>query len=163
MLIKDDYKDITLSRLCHYYFSESTRGTNTKTMFFSPYIYILYIHRIIFFYICMSLFESTLLSFCNPLSKLDIPTLRQGSRERKNATEHIKNMTLARIQTQAHGSSRRCSTNWAWIRILASVIFLICSVVFFLYLPPWRSVGRSNFALGLQKLNNVDSNKDIQI
>ena len=30
--------DITLSRLC-YYLSESTRGTNTKTMFCSPYIY----------------------------------------------------------------------------------------------------------------------------
>ena len=34
-----DQKDITLSRLC-YYLSESTRGTNNKTMFFSPYIYI---------------------------------------------------------------------------------------------------------------------------
>ena len=34
------YKDITLSRLC-YYLSESTRGTNTKTMFFHHiYIYI---------------------------------------------------------------------------------------------------------------------------
>ena len=34
------YKDITLSRLC-YYLSESTRGTNTKTMFFNHiYIYI---------------------------------------------------------------------------------------------------------------------------
>ena len=40
MLIKVDYKDITLSRLCHYYLSESTCGTNTKTMFFSPYTYI---------------------------------------------------------------------------------------------------------------------------
>ena len=39
VLIKVDYKDITLSRLC-YYLSQSTRGTNTKTMFFSPYIYI---------------------------------------------------------------------------------------------------------------------------
>ena len=34
----------------------------------------------------MSLFESTMLSFCNSQSKLDFPTLRQGSRERKNAT-----------------------------------------------------------------------------
>ena len=32
VLIKVDKKDITLSRLC-YYLSESTRGTNTKTMF----------------------------------------------------------------------------------------------------------------------------------
>ena len=43
----------------------------------------------------MSLFESTLLSFCKPQSKLDLPTLRQGSWERKNATELIENMTLA--------------------------------------------------------------------
>ena len=34
-------------------------------------------------HICMSLFESTLLSFCKPQLKLDLPTLRQGSRERK--------------------------------------------------------------------------------
>ena len=45
----------------------------------------------------MSLFESTLLSFCKPKSKLDLPTLRHGSRERKNTTEQIKNVTLARI------------------------------------------------------------------
>ena len=37
MLIKVDYKDITLSPLCCYS-SESTRGTNTKITFFSPYI-----------------------------------------------------------------------------------------------------------------------------
>ena len=43
------------------------------------------IFSIVIFHICMSLFESTLLSFCKPQSKLDIPTLRQGSRERKNA------------------------------------------------------------------------------
>ena len=57
----------------------------------------------------MSLFESKLLSYCKPQSKLDIPTLRQGSRERENATEQIKNMTLASIRTMAHGLSRRCS------------------------------------------------------
>ena len=44
-----------------------------------------------------------------------------------------------------------------------SVILFICSVAFFLSLLPWRSVGRSNFDMGLQKLNNVDSNNDIQI
>ena len=64
------------------------------------YIYtlykLLYIY-IVIFHICMSLFESTLLSFCKPQSKLDLLTLRQGSRERKNATEQIENMTLARI------------------------------------------------------------------
>ena len=46
----------------------------------------------------MSLFESKLLSFCRTQSKLYLPTLRHGSRERKNATEQIKNMALARIQ-----------------------------------------------------------------
>ena len=45
----------------------------------------------------MSLFESTLLCFCKPQSKLNLPTLHQGSRERKNAMEQIQNMTLARI------------------------------------------------------------------
>ena len=47
--------------------------------------------------------------------------------------------------------------------ILASVIFFFYSVAFFLSLLPWRSVGGSNFDWGLQKLNNVDSNNDIQI
>ena len=42
-------------------------------------------------------------------------------------------------------------------------MFFICSVAFFLSLLPWRNVGRSNFYRGLQKLNNVDSNNDIQI
>ena len=46
---------------------------------------------------------------------------------------------------------------------IASVIFLICSVAFFLSLLPLRSFGRSNFDWGLQKLTNVDSNNDIQI
>ena len=45
----------------------------------------------------MSLFESKLFSFCKPQSKLDLPTLRHGIREGKNATDQIKDMTLARI------------------------------------------------------------------
>ena len=46
----------------------------------------------------MPLLESMLLSvFCKAQSKLDLPTLRHGSRDRKNATEQTKNMTLARI------------------------------------------------------------------
>ena len=48
-----------------------------------------YIFSIVIFHICMSLFESTLLSFCKLQSKLDLPTLRQGSRERKNATKQM--------------------------------------------------------------------------
>ena len=55
------------------------------------YIYTyIYIHSIIIFHICMSLFESTLLSFCKSQSKLDLPTLRQSNRERKIATEQSK-------------------------------------------------------------------------
>ena len=41
-------------------------------------------------------------------------------------------------------------------------IFYLFSA-FFLSLLPWQSVGRSNFDWGLQKLNNVDSNNDMQI
>ena len=33
------------------------------------------IFRIVIFHICMSLFESTLISLCKPQSKLDLPTL----------------------------------------------------------------------------------------
>ena len=55
----------------------------------------MYIYVIVIFIISMSLFESTLFSFCKLKSKLDLPTLRQGSSERKNATEQIKNMILA--------------------------------------------------------------------
>ena len=52
---------------------------------------------IVIFHIFMSLFESTLLSFCKPQSKFDLPTIRQDSIEKKNAKELIENMTLARI------------------------------------------------------------------
>ena len=62
-----------------------------------------YIYSIVIFHICMSLFESTLLSFCKPQTKLDLPTLRQGGWERMNATEQIKNKALARIRTQVLG------------------------------------------------------------
>ena len=63
------------------------------------------VFSIVIFNISMSLFDSTLLSFCKPQSKLDLPTLRQGSREitmlkiestvdnhRKNAVN--KNMSI---------------------------------------------------------------------
>ena len=65
--------------------------------------------------------------------------------------------------TVAQWVERRRDKPWAWVRILASVIFFICSVAFFLSLLPWRCVGMCNFDWGLQKLNNVDSNNDIQI
>ena len=41
------------------------------------------IFRIEIFHICMSLFESTLMSFCKPQLKLDLLKLHQGSRERE--------------------------------------------------------------------------------
>ena len=57
MLIKVDLKGVTLSRIFifyyyyyYYYLSESTRGTNNKTMFFSPYIYV-------YIYICTADFS----------------------------------------------------------------------------------------------------------
>ena len=50
------------------------------------------IFSIIILHICMSLFESTLISLRTPQSKLDLPTLRKSSRERKNAMEQIKSM-----------------------------------------------------------------------
>ena len=44
-----------------------------------------------------------------------------------------------------------------------SKLDLPTSVAFFLPLLPWRSVGRSIVDRALQKLNNVDSNNDMQI
>ena len=80
------------------------------------------IFSIVILHICMSFFLINIVEFfCKPQSKLDLPTLRLGSRERKNATEQIKNMTLARI------------------------------FAFFLYLLPWQSVGRSTVDCGFQK------------
>ena len=35
-----------------------------------------YIFSTVICHVCMSLFESTMLSFCKPLSKLNLPTLR---------------------------------------------------------------------------------------
>ena len=38
------------------------------------------------------------MELCKPLSKLNLSTLRQGSREKKNATEQMRNLTLANIR-----------------------------------------------------------------
>ena len=83
----------------------------------------------------MSVFESTLLSLCKPQSKLDLPTLRQDSRERKNATEQIKNMSLARIQCNIYIYIYIYTYIYACVRCteffaaLKSVSFL-CSFIF---------------------------------
>ena len=47
-------------------------------------------------------FESTLLNYANPLTKLDLPTLQKGKQRRKIATEQIKNLKLARIYIYVH-------------------------------------------------------------
>ena len=52
---------------------------------------------------------------------------------------------------------------FAWIRILASTIILVCFLAIFLSLLRWRGTGRSNFVWGLQKLNNFDWNNHMQI
>ena len=64
-------------------------------MFIYIYMYI-YIHNFKKNFACRFL-KINIAEFCQPQSNLDFPTLRQGSRERKNDMEHIDNMTLARI------------------------------------------------------------------
>ena len=90
-------------------------------------------------------------------------------KERKRRNE-LKIWKLIRIKIQylptdtvAQWVERRRDKPRTWVQIQASVIFLICAVAFFLSLLPWWSLGRSNFDWGLQKLNNVDPNNDIQI
>ena len=52
---------------------------------------------------------------------------------------------------------------WAWVRILASIIFLILPLhSFFLCYPGEELEGPISIGL-CKKLNNVDSNNDIQI
>ena len=65
------------------------------------YVYI-YIYSIVFFFdICMPLLESMSLSvvifFPNPSQNWTFQRFARVARERKNATEQIKNMTLATI------------------------------------------------------------------
>ena len=48
---------------------------------------------------------------------MELPTLRQGSIDRENATKQSKNMTLAGILTQAHDLSRWYSTHWATVSV----------------------------------------------
>ena len=78
-------------------------------------------------------------------------------------TVNIEHCSGIRPKRHDFVHSKKRNANMTLARIVASVIFFICSVAFFLSLLPWRSVGRSNFDWGLQKHNNVDSNNDIQI
>ena len=59
-----------------------------------------YLFSIVFFYISMPLLESMLLSLLPTQVEIGPSNASPGSLERKNATEQIKNMTLARIWTQ---------------------------------------------------------------
>ena len=56
---------------------------------------------IVIFHICLSLFQSTLLNFCKPQSRLDLPMLCQGSRE----SMYIYSLSY----TYLHGS--KCNFN----------------------------------------------------
>ena len=102
------------------------------------------IFSIVILHICMSLFESTMISLCTPLSKLDLHTLRKGSRERKSATEQIKSMMK-------------------YEKYPSEFIFLICSVAFFFLCCPGEALEGPIWNGFLQKLNNVVSNNGIQI
>ena len=48
----------------------------------------------------MSFWINVVVKICKPLSKLDIPTRRKCRTEKKDATEQMKNLTLARTRTQ---------------------------------------------------------------
>ena len=50
-------------------------------------------------------FLINVVKLCKPLSKLDLPALRKGSAEELDATEQMKNLTLARTQAKVLGFS----------------------------------------------------------
>ena len=81
----------------------------------------------------------------------------KSSRKRKKAAELVGDLKLIRIKIQdlptdtvAQSIEHRRDKPKALVQIQASVRYLICPVVFFHSLLPWRSVGRSNFDRGLQ-------------
>ena len=120
------------------------------------------------FHICMSLFGSTLLSFCRPQSKLDLPTLRQGSRERKNRLMILEKLMRIKIQVLptdivAQWVEHRCDKSRTWVQSLASVKFLFVPLRSFFLCYPGEALEGSISTGVSNKLNNVDSNNDIQI
>ena len=64
------------------------------------------------------------------------------------------NIQVLPTDTVAQRVEHRRDKPKTWVQILARVIFLFCSVAFFLSMLSRRSVGRSNFDKGLLKLNN---------
>ena len=65
--------------------------------------------------------------------------------------------------TVAQWVEHRRDKPWAWVRILASVIFFICSVVFRCVCYPGEALAGPFSTDVCKKLNNVNSNNDIQI
>ena len=111
----------TLSRLC-YYLSESKRGTNTKTMFFSPYIYIykysifsmdvhswFYFFSIVFFLdSCKPLLESMLLSvFANPSRNWTFQRFARVSEKERTQRKKLKIWHSPGFEPRSFGTSRR--------------------------------------------------------
>ena len=85
-----------------------------------------YICRIVIFHIYLSVFDSTLMSFCKPQSILDIPTLRQGCRERKNATQQFKDMTLVRIVLYIH----TYMYTYIYVYLCVDVLEYVCMCIY---------------------------------
>ena len=90
---------------------------------------------------------------------MDLPTLRQSSRERKKATEQIKNMTLARIEVERRRDMPKdlgSNPNECHIFLVVPLrTFFLCYSCEALEGP--ISTGVSN------KHNNIDSNNGILI
>ena len=66
---------------------------NAIEVYLHVYIYIQY-SNFSYLYVVIRI---NIVRFLQTPVKFDHPTLRKGSRERKNASEQIKNMTLTRI------------------------------------------------------------------
>ena len=90
------------------------------------YVYMYIYSNLLFIWLSLS-FLINIIVFYKPQSNLDLPKLRQDIRERRNATEQIKNLTLAMIRTHAHDLARRCSSHWATVSVYRSWILILIS------------------------------------
>ena len=82
-------------------------------------------------------FLINVVELCTPLSKLDLPNASQGQRRRMDATEQMKNLTLASFSLGS--SPSECQIFHLFRCILSSVL-------------PLRSVGKSSFDKGMHNL-----------
>ena len=79
------------------------------------------IFNTVIFYFLSVVFSFNIVECYNPLSKLDLTTLRQGSSERKNPRDHIENPTLDWIYPLSYGISWQIQNfNPYKLQILAS-------------------------------------------